>query len=198
MTGDHERLRACMALDWLARIWVPRWASLIPDAGEQLGSALTGSAPIRDLEAADAAGALIGALATGPEDTEKFIAANYDKDNFYDTAAVSAARKASGTAVAKSAGAAVADAAMSEIFDECIAARTDIALKGATALALNHSLDTVWPYMVNWANGPGDFDVKKISIGNLAPLVAMKAIEPVIEELQREAGKLYVELCRQG
>ncbi|MFF6989364.1 hypothetical protein [Streptomyces sp. NPDC010273] len=198
MTEDNERLRACVALDWLARTWVPLWASLIPDAGERLGSALTALAPIRDLETADAAGALIGALASGPDDTEKFIAANYDKDNFYDTAAVTAARKASDTAVAKSAGAAVADAAMSEIFDECLAARTDIALKGVTALALNHSLDTVWPYMVNWANGPGDFDVKKISIGNLAPVVAEKALEPTIEALHIEAGKLYVELCRLG
>lgn len=197
-TGDHERLRACIALDWLVRTWVPRWASLVPDAGENLGSALTALAPIRDLDTADAAGALIGTLASGPDVTEKFIAANYDKDNFYDSAAVSAARKASDTAAAASAGAAVADAAMSEIFDECIAARTDIALKGATALALNHSLDTVWPYMVSWANGPGDFDVKKISIGNLAPLMAQNALEPAIEELQLQAGKLYVELCRLG
>ncbi|MFJ9119263.1 hypothetical protein ACIRJO_27405 [Streptomyces sp. NPDC102394] len=198
MTEDHERLRACMALDWLVKTWVPRWASLIPDAGERLGSELIALAPIRDLETAEAAGALIGALATGPDDTEKFIAANYDKDNFYDTATVTAARKASGTAVAKSAGSAVADAAMSEIFDECMAARIDIALKGVTALALNHSIDTVWPYMVNWANGPGDFDVKKISIGNLAPVVAQHSLDPTIEELRQEAGKLYVELCRQG
>ncbi|MEV8066541.1 hypothetical protein AB0P32_10405 [Streptomyces sp. NPDC085995] len=195
-TGDRERLRACMALDWLVRTWVPRWLALVPDAGEQLGSALIALAPIRDLETADAAGALIGALADVSDSTEKFIAANYDKDNFYDTAAVTAARKASDTAVAESAGTAVADAAMSEILDECTAARTDIALRSVTVIALNHSLDTVWPYMVNWANGPGDFDVKKISVGNLAPVVARKALESVIGELQLEAGKLYVELCR--
>jgi hypothetical protein len=197
-TEDHERVRACVALDWLVRTWLPRWASLIPDAGEHLGSALIALAPIRDLETADAAGALIGALARSPGVTEKFIAANYDKDSFYDTAAVTAARKASATAVAKSAGTAVADAAMSEILDECIAARTDIALAGVTALALNYSLDKVWPYMVNWANGPGDFDAKRISIGNLAPVVAQRSLDPAIEELQQEAGKLYIELSRLG
>jgi hypothetical protein len=198
MTEDHERLRACIALDWLARTWLPRWASLIPDAGEQLGSALIALVPIRDLETADAAGTLIGTLAKTPDVTEKFIAANYDSDIFYDTAAVAAARKASGTAVAESAGTAVANAAMSEILDECIAARADTALDGVTALALNYSLDKVWPYMMNWANGPGDFDVKRISIGNLAPLVAQKSLDPTIEKLQHEAGNLYVELCRLG
>jgi hypothetical protein len=185
-----------MALDWLTRTWVPRWSLLVPDAGEQLASELAGAAPIRDLQAAEAAGALVMVLSNGADDAERFLAANYKEDNFYDMAAVTAARQASTTAVADTAGVAVADAAASVILEECLAAHTDVALKGVAALALLHSLDGVWPYMQTWANGPGDFDAKRISIGNLAPVAARRALRPTVEALQHEACGLYVELCR--
>ncbi|MCT4357044.1 hypothetical protein M5362_28400 [Streptomyces sp. Je 1-79] len=197
-TADHERLRACMALDWFVRTWVPRWSLLVPDAGEQLASALAGLPPIRDLRTAESAGNLIMALSSGPDQTERFVAANYERDNFYDTAAVKAARQASATAVAGSAGTAVADAAASVILDESLAARTDIALKGVAALTLSHSLDSVWPYIQTWASGPGDFDAKRISIGNLAPIAAQRALDPTIEELRQEVCGLYIELGRLG
>lgn len=138
------------------------------------------------------------ALSSGPDETERFVAANYKKDNFYDTAAVKAARQASATAVANSAGSAVADAAASVILDETMAARTDVALKGVAALTLSHSLDSVWPYIQTWASGPGDFEAKQISIGNLAPVAAQRALDPIIEELQHGVCGLYVELGRLG
>ncbi|MFC1408621.1 hypothetical protein ACEZCY_04910 [Streptacidiphilus sp. N1-12] len=196
MTANHERLRAGRALDWLARSWVPHWSLLIPDVGEQVASSLVGLPPVHDLQTAEAAGNLIGTLSGSADNAERFVAANYKDDNFYERTAVKVARQASSKAIVASAGAAVADAAASVLLDEYLAAQIDVALEGVTALTLTCSLDSVWPYIVNWANGPGDFDAKQISIGNLAPYAAEKALDPTIEALQQEVCGLYVELCR--
>lgn len=198
MTADRDELRAYLALDWFIRAWVARWSLLVPGGGEELASALAGLPPIRDSEAAEAAGNLIEVLAVIPENTERFVADNYKTENFFDQAAVKAARGASAEAVAATAGTAVVDGAASVILDACMAARTDVALKGVSALAMSNSLDFVWPYIENWANGPGDFDAKRISIGNLAPMAARKALDPTIEALQQEVCGLYAELYRAG
>jgi hypothetical protein len=194
-TESQERLRAFMALDWLTRIWVGQWALLIPD-GEKLATTLAGLPPVRDFKTAQGVGIFVMTLSDGPDNAESFVAANYDKQNFYDTAAVSAARKASSTAVADTAGVAFADAAASLILDECMAARTDVAMKGVAALSLLHCLDGVWPYIQSWAQGPGEFDAKRISIGNLAPVAARNAINPTVEMLQKEACGLYIAMSR--
>ena len=198
VTASHERLRGFVALDWLIRTWTTRWSLFIPEAGEQMASALADSPPIRDIQTAETAGAFVMALSGAPENAERFVADNYKPDNFYDTAAVKAARQASATVATSSAGVAVADAATSVILDECLAARTDVALQGAAALALLHSLDSVWPYIQTWANGPGEFDAKKISISSLAPVAAQRSLEPTVEALQHEVCGLYVELHRLG
>ena len=198
-TANHESLRAFLALDWLARTWLSDWALLVPAAGEELTSALAADVlPIRDFRTAEAVGALVMGVSGARDYAESFIAANYKKENFYNRAAVKAARQASATAVADSAGAAVADAAASVILDECLAARTDIALKSVAALSLMHSLDSVWPFIRTWANGPGEFDAKEISIGALAPVAARNSLDPTIEMLQQKGGGLYVELYRLG
>jgi len=171
---------------------------LVPGVGTELAAALAAISPIRDVHTAERVGDFVMAFADMPGQADSVVASNYDVDNFYDMAAVTAARTASSTAVVDSAGALIADAAASVILDECMAARTDVALKGVTALSMMHCLDSVWPYIQNWANGPGDFDVKKLSIGNLAPAVTRRALEPTIAALREGASGLYVELCQLG
>jgi hypothetical protein len=161
-----------------------------------LAKELAGLPPIRDVKTAQGVGIFVMTLADGPDNAERFMAANYKKENFFDSAAVSAARKASATAVADSAGVAFADAAASVILDECMAARTDVALQGVTALSLLHCLDGVWPYIQTWAEGPGEFDAKRISITNLAPVAARNAIDPTVEAIQKDACALYISLSR--
>jgi hypothetical protein len=196
--GDRERLRAFIALDWLVRNWITCWALFIPEAGAQMGSALADCPPIRDLETAELAGGFVMAVSRASENAESFIAANYKMNSFYDSAAVSAARQASESVATSSGGVAVADAATSVVLEECLAAQTGVALKGAAALALMHSLDSVWPYIQTWASGPGEFDAKKSTISILAPEAARQSLKSTIETLQRGVCGLYVQLHRLG
>jgi hypothetical protein len=197
-TANHERLRACMALDWLVRTWLARWSALIPGDGQQVAASLAGLAPIRDLQTAQAAGAVVNALSIVPANAENLVATNFGRDNFYESITASSARQASAAAVAASAGVAVADAVASVVLDECLAAKVDVALTGAAALALVESLDGIWPYVQQWASGPGNFDAKRMSISALAPTAGEMALKPTVEALQREAFGLYVDLCRLG
>lgn len=198
MTANHEHRRAYAALDWLTRIWAARWGLLVPEVGTKLAAELAALPAIDDVHSAERVGRFIMAFADMPDQADNFVASNYKEDNFYDSAALTAARTASSTAVTSSAGAAFADAAASVILDVCMTAKTDVALNGVTALSLMHCLDSVWPYIETWANGPGDFDAKKLSIGNLAPAVTRRALEPTIATLQESASELYIDLYRLG
>lgn len=194
-SSDAEVRRAFLALDWLVRGWVPQWSLLLAGPGEQLFSILTQLAPIRDYQTAEAAGKFIVALTDIPEDAEKVIKKDYDKDSFYDAVAVGVASAQSQESVASSGGAAFADGAASVILEEFLAARMDVALRSVPGVALLSCLDGVWPYIQEWANRPGDFDAKKLSINGLAPAAARKVLEPTIKPLRQKSGQLYGELC---
>ncbi|MDX3192100.1 hypothetical protein PV458_27130 [Streptomyces sp. MN03-5084-2B] len=180
--------RAFATLDWLVHIWLPRWVSLVPTYGE-VHQALIGLPAVRDLETAESAGRVVGALEELPGQAEAVIA-KY-KDNFFEEAAASAARTAAGEACAESAGSAAVAAASSADLEACMAVRTDIALANAQAIALLTSLDGVVPYIQTWTAGPGDFDAKQISISNLAPHAARRTLESTTEPLRQSALELY-------
>lgn len=184
--GDSAR--AFATLDWLMHIWLPKWVSLVPSCGD-VHQALISLPAVRDLETAESAGRLVGALEELPSQAEAVIA-QY-RENFVEKAAASAARTAAGEACTKSAGSAAVTAASSVNLEACMVVRTDLALASAQAIALLTSLDGVMPYIQTWAAGPGDFDAKQISISNLAPRAAGRTLESTTEPLRQSALELY-------
>lgn len=194
ITAADDTDRAFATLDWIIRVWLRRWVALVPGADEEFSRTLTGLPAVCDLDVAETAGHLVGALAQIPEKAELTIA-DYS-GNFYEKAAASAARGAAAQACTASAGTAAVAAASSTILDACMAARTDVALASVKAIALLTSLDGVMPYIENWAAGPGEFDAKRISISNLAPHAARMALEPIVDPLRQSAVELYLSLTR--
>ncbi len=188
ITAADDSARAFAVLDWLMHIWLPRWVSFVPSCGD-VHQALIGLPAIRDLETAESAGRIVGALDGIPSQAEAVVA-KY-QENFFDKAAASAARTAAAEACANSAGSAAVTAASSANLEACMLVRTDIVLASVQAIALLTSLDGVIPYIQTWAAGPGDFDAKQISISHLAPHAARRTLESTTDPLRQSALELY-------
>ncbi|RZT87828.1 hypothetical protein EV383_4755 [Pseudonocardia sediminis] len=194
VSDGYEHERGLKALDWLTRTWFTTWCRIIPESGDTLASKLRSLPPIRDRGTALAVGNFVGLMSDTPEENTKFIEANYDRDKLYERIALAAAEKASSEAYLKSVGPAIADIAASHAIDEFRAARADVALAAISSLAFSHSLDEVWPFIVNHANLPGDTDAKTKSIQSLAPHAARQPFTQIVSTLQTSSTELYADL----
>lgn len=198
VTDGVEHERALVALDWVTRTWFGTWCQVVPEAGDTIAANLSGCSPIQDDNTAAAVGNLVAVMSGVPERNAEFIKQNYDRNDRFEGIALGAAESASSNALRQSAGPAIADVIAPQALREYRAAQTDVALAAITSLSMTHSLDEVWPFIVNHLNLPGDIDVKTISIRNLAPYAASQPLEPIVAKLQASVAELYVGLAKMG
>ncbi|RJQ81999.1 hypothetical protein D5S17_03510 [Pseudonocardiaceae bacterium YIM PH 21723] len=189
-----ERTRGLLALDWVIRIWFPRWAALMEQTGRDLAAFMENMPAVQDHGSAEEAGRWVRMLSPLVGSAETFLV--QQDNNFYERTAATVAREAGSTACSASAGTAALTAATASVLPECLAAGSEIILDIVTAIARYEAFDGVAPYMEHWAAQPGGMEAKQIAVGNLAPVVAGNAVTTIADPLRESAVQLYERLVR--